>query len=252
MEITSGIERIILHLIIACWTRACAPRSGWKASNSVCHYAPPACPHAAAVDTGEPERVFATDPGGPPQAMKVSGEGNDKPLKPEEELPIDINYAKLHDWLSDRQKVKADWRTKLQLIRQKVAAAIENLPDNPQLNAVKAGVEPCPSHNTSLVFPPPPFALRAPSRSVRVFALGLLHTTPPAFLAFSSAPLLSGNCDHAVFNEEARDGCNWRRPPASTQDSSPPPPRMPSYSHTGAGRQGGLCQHRGAEPGGVP
>jgi len=52
--------------------------------------------------------------------MKVSGEGNDQPRRPEDELPIDINYAKLYDWLSDRQKVKADWRTKLQIIRQKV------------------------------------------------------------------------------------------------------------------------------------
>eukprot|EP00281_Chroomonas_sp_CCMP1168_P027564 CAMPEP_0206243400 /NCGR_PEP_ID=MMETSP0047_2-20121206/17587_1 /ASSEMBLY_ACC=CAM_ASM_000192 /TAXON_ID=195065 /ORGANISM="Chroomonas mesostigmatica_cf, Strain CCMP1168" /LENGTH=268 /DNA_ID=CAMNT_0053668517 /DNA_START=25 /DNA_END=828 /DNA_ORIENTATION=+ len=72
--------------------------------------------------------------------MKVKGEGNDQPRKPEDELPIDINYAKFETWLSDRQKIKPTWRNSLRLIQQKVQAAVENLPDNPQLNNVKAGI----------------------------------------------------------------------------------------------------------------
>ena len=52
--------------------------------------------------------------------MKVSGAGNDQPRRPEDELPIDINYAKFADWLTDRQKIKGDWRNALRLIQQKV------------------------------------------------------------------------------------------------------------------------------------
>eukprot|EP00961_Rhodomonas_salina_P199858 2695258-Rhodomonas_salina.2 len=92
--------------------------------------------------------------------MKTVGDGNDKPRPASEarrtprifaalsctdndfhyqELPIDINYAKLADWLLDRQKIKAEWRNALRHIQDKVGSAVENLPDNPVLNAVKAG-----------------------------------------------------------------------------------------------------------------
>ncbi|KAJ1485857.1 hypothetical protein T484DRAFT_2391319 [Baffinella frigidus] len=72
--------------------------------------------------------------------MKVTGDGNSKPLSPEEELPIDINYAKFTDWLMDRQKIKHDWRVGLRAIQEKVGTAIENLPDNEVLNAVKGTI----------------------------------------------------------------------------------------------------------------
>eukprot|EP00288_Rhodomonas_lens_P006009 CAMPEP_0177721770 /NCGR_PEP_ID=MMETSP0484_2-20121128/17329_1 /TAXON_ID=354590 /ORGANISM="Rhodomonas lens, Strain RHODO" /LENGTH=210 /DNA_ID=CAMNT_0019234107 /DNA_START=68 /DNA_END=697 /DNA_ORIENTATION=+ len=72
--------------------------------------------------------------------MKTVGDGNDKPRPASEELPIDINYAKLADWLLDRQKIKAEWRNALRHIQDKVGSAVENLPDNPVLNAVKAGI----------------------------------------------------------------------------------------------------------------
>lgn len=54
--------------------------------------------------------------------MQVKGQGNDQARDPKDELPIDINYTKFADWLSDRQKIKADWRNMLRLIQQKVCA----------------------------------------------------------------------------------------------------------------------------------
>ena len=73
-------------------------------------------------------------------AMKVSGEGLDKPRKPEDELPIDINFSKMEDWLSERQKIRGDWRNVLRKIQEKLEGAIEGLPDNPALNAAKSGI----------------------------------------------------------------------------------------------------------------
>jgi len=35
----------------------------------------------------------------------------------EEELPIDINFTKMEDWLSERQKIKGDWRNVLRKIQ---------------------------------------------------------------------------------------------------------------------------------------
>ena len=72
--------------------------------------------------------------------MKVQGEGNDKARKPEDELPIDINFTKMEDWLSERQKIKKEWRSVLRKIQEKLEGAIEGLPDNPALNSVKEGI----------------------------------------------------------------------------------------------------------------
>ena len=59
---------------------------------------------------------------------------------PEDELPIDINFTKMEDWLSERQKIKSDWRNSLRKIQEKLEGAIDGLPDNPALNAVKEGI----------------------------------------------------------------------------------------------------------------
>lgn len=59
---------------------------------------------------------------------------------PEDELPIDINFSKMEDWLSERQKIKSDWRNSLRKIQEKLEGAIDGLPDNPALNAVKEGI----------------------------------------------------------------------------------------------------------------
>jgi len=47
---------------------------------------------------------------------------------------------KMEDWLSERQKIKGDWRNALRNIQEKLEGAIEGLPDNPALNAVKEGI----------------------------------------------------------------------------------------------------------------
>lgn len=59
-------------------------------------------------------------------AKKV-GEGYGKP-KAEEELPIDINYAKLVEWLISRKKLVADWRKRLPVIQAQAAALANDLP----------------------------------------------------------------------------------------------------------------------------
>ena len=52
-------------------------------------------------------------------------EGHDRP---EAELPIDIHYAKLVDWLVDRKKISADWRKKLAAVHAKMAELTRALP----------------------------------------------------------------------------------------------------------------------------
>jgi hypothetical protein len=73
-------------------------------------------------------------------AMKVASAGNDKPKRPEDELPIDINLTKMEDWLAERQKIKGDWRNVLRRIQEMLEGAIQGLPDNPALNAIKDGI----------------------------------------------------------------------------------------------------------------
>lgn len=47
------------------------------------------------------------------------------------QLPIDISYSKLADWLVDRRKIASDWRKKLASLRTRVASALSSsLPRN--------------------------------------------------------------------------------------------------------------------------
>lgn len=47
------------------------------------------------------------------------------------QLPIDISYSKLPDWLVDRRKIPSDWRKKLASLRTRVASALSSsLPRN--------------------------------------------------------------------------------------------------------------------------
>ncbi|GAQ85552.1 hypothetical protein KFL_002410020 [Klebsormidium nitens] len=46
----------------------------------------------------------------------------------EQELPIDINYSKLADWLVDRKRVPSDWRKKLSAVHHLRDAALTALP----------------------------------------------------------------------------------------------------------------------------
>ncbi|CAM6034819.1 unnamed protein product [Sphagnum compactum] len=42
------------------------------------------------------------------------------------QLPIDISYSKLADWLVDRRKIPSDWRKKLASLRTRVASALSS------------------------------------------------------------------------------------------------------------------------------
>lgn len=47
---------------------------------------------------------------------------------PMQQLPIDITFSKLADWLVDRKRIPADWRKRLLPIRGRIAAALPGLP----------------------------------------------------------------------------------------------------------------------------
>ncbi|KAI5068217.1 hypothetical protein GOP47_0016562 [Adiantum capillus-veneris] len=46
----------------------------------------------------------------------------------EQQLPIDITFSKLADWLVDRKRIAADWRKRLLPIRAKISATLPSLP----------------------------------------------------------------------------------------------------------------------------
>lgn len=58
---------------------------------------------------------------------KLIGEGFEKP-DALQALPLDINYAKLSEWLVDRKQVPSDFNRKLQAIQAKAAEAVRQLP----------------------------------------------------------------------------------------------------------------------------
>ncbi len=57
--------------------------------------------------------------------VRLAGEGHDKP-DAEKELPIDINYQQLIEWLVARQKLAKDWNKRLQAIQAKANEAIKD------------------------------------------------------------------------------------------------------------------------------
>eukprot|EP00051_Salpingoeca_urceolata_P010244 m.124848 g.124848 ORF g.124848 m.124848 type:complete len:530 (+) comp16636_c0_seq3:28-1617(+) len=57
---------------------------------------------------------------------------------PEEDLPIDIYYNRLLDWLVDRKWVKKDWQKHTPAVRDLVTAAIMDMPDNETITALLA------------------------------------------------------------------------------------------------------------------
>ncbi|WIA38655.1 hypothetical protein OEZ86_001962 [Tetradesmus obliquus] len=62
-----------------------------------------------------------------PRIARKTGEGYDKP-NADQELPIDINYQKLPEWLVSRQKLPADWHKRLEAIKSKISEAEKELP----------------------------------------------------------------------------------------------------------------------------
>jgi hypothetical protein len=59
-------------------------------------------------------------------ARKI-GEGYERP-DGDSNLPLDVNYAKVAEWLVNRKQVPADWNRKLLAIQAKAAAAAAALP----------------------------------------------------------------------------------------------------------------------------
>ncbi|KXZ55081.1 hypothetical protein GPECTOR_3g237 [Gonium pectorale] len=60
-----------------------------------------------------------------PSIARLIGEGVERP---EASLPLDINYAKLTEWLVTRQKIPKDWHKRLQVIQAKAAEALKEVP----------------------------------------------------------------------------------------------------------------------------
>ncbi|PNH04719.1 CDK5RAP3-like protein [Tetrabaena socialis] len=58
---------------------------------------------------------------------KLIGEGVERP---EGTLPLDINYAKLAEWLVTRQKIPRDWHKRHQVIQAKAAEALKEVPQD--------------------------------------------------------------------------------------------------------------------------
>jgi len=55
-------------------------------------------------------------------------------------LPIDIAFGRLQEWLVDRKRVPQDWRKRLAGIRARIAAAFPSLPR--ELHPSLLGLEP--------------------------------------------------------------------------------------------------------------
>ncbi|MCD9641698.1 hypothetical protein HAX54_028086 [Datura stramonium] len=43
-------------------------------------------------------------------------------------LPIDIAFARLGEWLVDRKRIPADWRKRLAAVRAKITTSFASLP----------------------------------------------------------------------------------------------------------------------------
>lgn len=57
----------------------------------------------------------------------------------EQQLPIDIHLPKLVDWLVSRRHVQKDWQTEVQAVRIKINAAIQDMPEHPEVTRLLSG-----------------------------------------------------------------------------------------------------------------
>ena len=57
----------------------------------------------------------------------------------EEDLPIDIYYNKLLDWLIDRRHCNTKWQNSASSIREKINTAIQDMPPNEEIAQLLAG-----------------------------------------------------------------------------------------------------------------
>ncbi|KAM6964472.1 CDK5 regulatory subunit-associated protein 3 [Tautogolabrus adspersus] len=54
-------------------------------------------------------------------------------------LPIDIQTSKLLDWLVDRRHCNLKWQSEVQVIREKINAAIQDMPENEEIKKLLSG-----------------------------------------------------------------------------------------------------------------
>ncbi|XP_068852695.1 CDK5 regulatory subunit-associated protein 3 isoform X2 [Aphelocoma coerulescens] len=54
-------------------------------------------------------------------------------------VPIDIQTSKLLDWLVDRRHCSRRWRDQLQLVRERLQVAIQDMPENPEIKELLEG-----------------------------------------------------------------------------------------------------------------
>lgn len=74
---------------------------------------------------------------GEPAIARKIGEGVDKPHA---ELPVDVNYQKIVDWLVSRQKLPADWNKRVTAIQAKANESLKELPPG-LLGQLKGGAD---------------------------------------------------------------------------------------------------------------
>uniref|UniRef100_A0A3Q4IFI6 CDK5 regulatory subunit associated protein 3 n=1 Tax=Neolamprologus brichardi TaxID=32507 RepID=A0A3Q4IFI6_NEOBR len=65
-------------------------------------------------------------------------------------LPIDIQTSKLLDWLVDRRHCNLKWQSAVKVIREKINAAIQDMPENEEIKALLSGS--CSSAKTFMLF----------------------------------------------------------------------------------------------------
>ena len=96
--------------------------------------------------------------------------------RPEAELPIDINYAQLNDWLVDRKKVAGNWRKRLAAIHSQAAALARDLPGSAR------------PHGTQESSPPPVlFRAMLASCFYKCSSTGRLRAAPHCLATLSAA-----------------------------------------------------------------
>lgn len=54
-------------------------------------------------------------------------------------IPIEIHAQKLKEWLTSRKHCKKDWHSHIQPIREKINAAIQDMPENKEIVQLLSG-----------------------------------------------------------------------------------------------------------------
>lgn len=57
----------------------------------------------------------------------------------ENSIPIEIHAQKLSEWLMSRKHCKKDWHSHIQPIREKINAAIQDMPENQEIVQLLSG-----------------------------------------------------------------------------------------------------------------